>query len=96
MPQRSVLGPVLFTLYNSPIHSITKKHDVSDHFFAGDEQNYTSFSLSPDHSAQLLAYSKISNCVDDTKVWMADNKIKFDKIIDKCLGIYFFKCLLLI
>jgi hypothetical protein len=25
-----VLGPVLLTLYNSPINSISKRHDVTD------------------------------------------------------------------
>ena len=31
VPHGSVLGPILFTLYNSPIHSISKRHGVMDH-----------------------------------------------------------------
>jgi hypothetical protein len=67
VPQGSVLGPVVFILYNSPIHCITEKHAVSDHFYADDEQIYTSFSLQPDHSGQLIAFTRISNCVCETK-----------------------------
>ena len=77
MPQGSVLGPVLFTLYNSPIHSITEKHAVSDHFYADHEQIYTSFPLQPDHSGRM-AFTRISDCVEETKGWMADNKIRFN------------------
>ena len=78
MPQGSLLGPVLFTLYNSPIHSITEKHAVSDHFYADHEQIYTSFPLQPDHSGQRMALTRISDCVEETKGWMADNKIRFN------------------
>jgi Reverse transcriptase (RNA-dependent DNA polymerase) len=78
VPQGSVLGPVLFTLYNSPIHSISLKHGVSDHFYADDEQIYVSFPLVPDHSAQAHAYSLVANCVGETKNWMSDNLIQFN------------------
>jgi hypothetical protein len=78
LPQGSVLGPILFSLYNSPIHYITEKHAVSDHFYADDEQIYTSFPLQPDHSGQRTAFTRISYCAGGTKGWMADNKIKFN------------------
>jgi len=78
VPQGSVLGPILFTLYNSPIHSISLKHGVSDHFYADDEQIYVSFPLVPDNSAQSRAYSMVSNCVGETKAWMSDNLIQFN------------------
>ena len=73
-----MLGPVLFTLYNSPINAISVKHGVSDHFYADDEQIYVSFPLAPDHSAQARAYSMVSNCVGETKSWMSDNLIQFN------------------
>jgi hypothetical protein len=71
-------APFFFTLYNSPIHYISLKHGVSDQFYADDEKIYVSFPLVPDYSAQLRAYSMVSNCVGETKGWMADNLIQFN------------------
>ena len=78
MPQGSVLGPILFSLYNSPIHSISLQHGVSDHFYANDEQIYVLFPIVQDHSAQLCANAMISNCVGETKGWIADNLIQIN------------------
>ena len=47
VPQGSVLGPVLFTLYNSPIHSILKRRGITDHLYSDDIQLYTSAHTGP-------------------------------------------------
>ena len=36
VPQGSVLGPTLFVLFNSPLHSIIRQHGLSAHYFADD------------------------------------------------------------
>ena len=43
VPQRSILGPILFTLYTTPPGKICTKHGVTYHLYADDQQLYLAF-----------------------------------------------------
>jgi hypothetical protein len=78
-PQGSVLGPTLFVLYNSPLHSIIKQHGLSAHYFADDTKIYTEFEISKDGADQIEAYRRIKCCAENTKTWMFENKFKLNE-----------------
>ena len=68
VPQGSVLGPILFTLYMLPLGNIIRNHSVHFHCYADDTQLY--LSIKPDEINQL---NKIQDCLKDLKTWMTLN-----------------------
>ena len=65
VPQGSVLGPLLFTLYVSPIEDIIKLHGLDAMFYADDTQIYVV--LNPKEQAADL--QKLEACANDLKSW---------------------------
>ena len=75
VPQESVLGPILYVLYTSPLGNIIRRHGLSCHFYADDTQPYCSFTRH-DQAASVQA---VESCLHDIDAWMLANMLKLNR-----------------
>lgn len=77
VPQGSVLGPILFTVYTTSLGHIIRKHGLSFHLYADDTQLYIAVKPT-DNSSISDTIVKIQICVSDIKRWMTKNLLKLN------------------
>ena len=75
--QGSVLGPILYTLFTSPVGHISRSHNIGYHRFADDTQNYHSFIPSKAGDEEKCKW-EIEVCISDIHTSMRTNLLKLN------------------
>ena len=74
VPQGSVLGQLLFTLYTTTPSSVIQTHNLDHDLYTDETQIYLSLAT-PDKNCSL---SQLGDCLQNIFHWMTDSKLKLN------------------
>ena len=77
VPQGSVLGPILFTMYVQSLAATLDDHDIDRHAYADDKQLYALFQQSV-LQAMLDSVHTMESCIIDVRAWMTSHFLKLN------------------
>ena len=88
VPQGSVLGPLLFSLFFAPFEEIIAAHGLNCMIYADDTQLYES--LNPKSRSREHVLSSIELCSKDIRAWCASNGLSCNA--DKTEAVHVSSC----
>ncbi len=77
VPQGSVIGARMYTMYTQPLSDIMMVHDVCYHSYADDTQLYVQCDNT--EPAKIVACQKLENCISEICEWMRINCLKLNE-----------------
>ena len=77
VPQGSVLGPTLYTLFMSLLGDLCRSHGILYHRYAADTQNYHTFSPNTPGDEEFCI-STLEHCINNIRIWMRTNYLKLN------------------
>ena len=77
VPQGSVLGARLYTMYTRQMSTIMDNHNVRYHSYADDTQVYLEYDNS--EAAPRNAVGRLEQCISDVCKWMIGSSLKINE-----------------